>query len=191
MIMNKNKNTGGEIISGIFLAAVLFGLTLFCAGCFYIPSDTEQKKNDSVSLNVKESDDSAVETDYSEETTTEKEDLVLFEDDYVKCVFRGVTDGASYGLNVMYLSIKTENKLDQSIIVMIEDVAVNGEMISMPMKGLPSPITPGHSGTDSIVLPLGNTDVIFDDVESIEFKIVISNDNYDTIDTSDVITLYF
>ena len=137
-----------------------------------------------ISIEVEEPADGAVTVASGENTPTESTEgkaAVLIDDDVVKVTFVEIfeVDGLS---GACYLRLRVDNKSDQKISVYLMDAYVNDMAVTM-MSGVPMDIMPGKASQN----PFFFTGFTKDEVEKIEFKVHLYDENMDTIEETDTV----
>lgn len=120
-------------------------------------------------------------SDVSENAVTPNTETVLIDDDIVKVTFVEVfeVDGLS---GTCYLRLQVDNKSDQKISVYLMDAYVNDMSVTM-MSGVPMDIMPGKASQN----PFFFTGFTKDEVEKIEFKVHVYDENMKTIEETNTV----
>ncbi len=125
---------------------------------------------------------SASETEETNSKTEASTEQVLINDSFVKVTY--VKIGNVSGVeNVTYLTLLIENKSNKKINVLLDDLYVDNVQKFSMRSGLINDIEPGKSAKDTFSL----LDTVLDDVGTVEFKVNVLDENYNSLETTDAV----
>ena len=111
-----------------------------------------------------------------ENTHTQEESINIVDSNTVSAEFLGFSDHPE--LDMFLVSMRVTNKIDQPIVVFMEDASVNDEMMQMVMTGVPLRIQPNKRGSNGFIFNYNQISIDdLDDVKSVSFKLRIANDD--------------
>lgn len=110
------------------------------------------------------------------------EGQVLVDNDVVKVIFTEIYEEPSIE-NACYLRWMVENKSDKKITVYLKDAYVNDTFVQM-LSGIPMTIEPGKKSR----IPYFFTGYAIDNVNSLEFKVWVKDENSSTLVETDPLT---
>ena len=119
------------------------------------------------------------------ESAAEQEIVVqeLIADDIIEASFVKVFEEDSVQ-GACYLQLNVINKFDREITVMITDVYLNGTQ-AFGGSGVPMTIAVGKNSQNPFFISYSNTNITeLEQVETIEFKLMITGDDNNTIETT-------
>lgn len=134
-----------------FFAIIVLIVAAVIVLAIVLPSDVDDDRQSEV-----------VDIDMERET-------VLSDDETVKVTYRGI-DNAVGLENAYYLYLTVENKTDLTVMILLENVSVNGEMVT-PLSAVPMTITAGSKSSNPFILPCQNTTSVtgIGSIETIRF----------------------
>ena len=126
----------------------------------------------------------------SEQTEVATQEQMLVDNANIKVSFIEIFEEPSIS-GVCYLRLKVENRTDKTVTVYPKDAYVNG-MSVMLGSGVPMEILPDKSSQTPFFFSYGNLDITSkDEIEDIEFKIWLVDENFDTIDETEALIIDF
>lgn len=175
----KKKKKAGKIV----LTVLLIFVALVIVAAIFVEDENPENVN---------SNTSTTSSVVKEETKKEqkKSDTVIYSDDDIKVKFIKVEDAAdTVGVTACYIYLDVENTGSQKYTVSLTEAYANDTQITM-MSGLPMTLEPGKSSKNPFMFGYNNILTSADDVEKLEFKIVLLNDEMnDIIKTTKTITV--
>ena len=128
---------------------------------------------------------------------SDNEPLLLYSDDICEASYIEVFDYKDvYGdeaqdLETCYIRLLVKNNSEKQINVMLSDVSVNG-MMTEAFRGMPMIIEPGMKSQEPFFVSYTNLDIKEkSQLEEIQFKIWIVDENFDTILKTDPVKIEF
>lgn len=104
----------------------------------------------------------------------------LYEDDNVKVSFVEIFEMPEL-VGTCYLRLKVENKSDKTVTVSLKDSYVN-DTAQMIGSGVPMELAPGKNSQAPFFFGYSNLGISSkDEIEKIEFKVWLMDDNFDTV----------
>lgn len=116
------------------------------------------------------------------------ENKIVYEDSSMKIEYKTIEKRFDIE-GCLYLTLKINNTTDKLVIVALEDVSVNGNSMQTG-TGLPIKIHPGESSSQPFIIFQSGTDIDeAEDVETIKFRVVFFDENYNEYKSSERITV--
>lgn len=123
------------------------------------------------------------------ESQTPTEQL-LFEDENVKVTFVEIFEMPEL-VGSCYLRLKVENKSDKTVTVSLKDSYVN-DTAQMIGSGVPMTLAPGKNSQTPFFFGYGNLGISSkDEIEKIEFKVWLWDENFDTVVETEPLVIDF
>lgn len=134
--------------------------------------------------------DKPTETSNQSESQSDANVQVLVDNDIVKVSFVEIYEEPSLP-GTCYLRLKVENKTDKTVTVSLKDSYVNG-MAQMIGSGVPMVLAPNKASQTPFFFGYANLGIDSkDEIEGIEFKVWLLDDNYDTVFETEVLVIDF
>ncbi len=159
------------------------------------PSPEDTQNNTSSISNVQTDEVSEIGQDVSQENKNEKKptnnkEKIIYTDSDIKVSFIKVAEASEYGVNVTacYIYLKVENIGTQKYTVMLQDAYANDSAVTV-MSGLPMTLEPGKNSKQPFAFGYNEILNSADEVEKLDFKIILYDDNFSTIKTTQNITV--
>jgi len=115
-------------------------------------------------------------------------DVVIYEDDTFKAIYKGLTEYSSIPETV-YIVVQLENKTDGEITVYPDKVSVNDMSLTL-MSGTPATMQGGKKFNQSWFFTYSNAGIqSLDDIKSIDMAFYVVDESFNTIDETDVVTI--
>lgn len=128
------------------------------------------------------------ETNQSQQDSSADSSELIYEDAYVKVSFIKLYTIESVN-EAVYLQLLVENKTQQTVTVGLTNSAVNG-MSTVISSGFPMTILPGNSSQQPFIIHTKNTNVVAaEDIEKLQFSVYLLDEDINTIEETDVITI--
>ncbi len=186
----KKKSKTGCLVA--FIIAVIITACVLIIGIIINNINAETADNDNTTVSTSENKTTEAETTTEKNSTTKKttkkkkDYQVIFEDDYFRA--RYIKVYSENGIDgVVYLKLRIENKSKQTIIVSLNNTALN-QMSVTSGTAVPISILPGNASEQPFMLFTQNSDVTTaDDVINVQFSFDIFDENYNTIENCKVI----
>lgn len=131
-------------------------------------------------------------TDQTTEVTSQSEtkEEVLFENEDVKVTFMEIFEAPELA-GTCYLRLKVENKSDKTVTVSLKDSYVN-DTAQMIGSGVPMTLAPGKNSQTPFFFGYGNLGISSkDEIEKIEFKVWLWDENFDTVVETEPLVVEF
>jgi hypothetical protein len=131
-------------------------------------------------------------TDQTTEVTSQNEtkEEVLFENEDVKVTFVEIFEVPEL-VGSCYLRLKVENKSDKTVTVSLKDSYVN-DTAQMIGSGVPMKLAPGKNSQTPFFFGYGNLGISSkDEIEKIEFKVWLWDENFDTVVETEPLVVEF
>ena len=130
------------------------------------------------------------ETPSQGESQSGTNEQVLVDNDIVKVTFIEIYEEPSLPGNC-FLRVKVENKSDKTVTVSLKDSYVN-DTAQMIGSGVPMTLAPGKNSQTPFFFGYANLGISSkDEIEKIEFKVWLMDDNYDTVVETDTLVVKF
>lgn len=114
----------------------------------------------------------------------------LFEDENVKVTFVEIFEMPEL-VGSCYLRLKVENKSDKTVTVSLKDSYVN-DTAQMIGSGVPMTLAPGKNSQTPFFFGYGNLGISSkDEIEKIEFKVWLWDENFDTVVETEPLVIDF
>lgn len=114
---------------------------------------------------------------------------IVYDDEQMSIEFIKISNSLIEGNFEIY--IKAENKTDKPVTVYLKDVSLNGSMVSVG-SGVPCDILAGKNRTHSF---FGRLDLAglnsADEITNITFKVILADENFNTIKTTKDLEITF
>lgn len=135
-------------------------------------------------------DSSSTPTATSQISDEAKDDNIIYNDSNIKVSFIKVADASDYGVGVTacYIYLKVENVSSQKLTVSLTEAYANDSAVTV-MSGLPMTLAPGKNSKQPFMFGYNNILSSAEDVEKLEFKIMLMSEDYKIVDTTDKITV--
>ena len=134
--------------------------------------------------------DKPTETPSQSESQSETTVQVLVDNDLVKVSFVEIYEEPSLPGNC-FLRLKVENKSDKTVTVSLKDSYVN-DTAQMIGSGMPMTLAPGKNSQTPFFFGYGNLGISSkDEIEKIEFKVWLMDDNFDTVIETESLVVEF
>ncbi len=118
---------------------------------------------------------------------TEKENII-YTDSNIKVSFIKVDDGADLGVTACYVFLKVENVSSKTFTVSLSEAYANDSAVTI-MSGIPMKLAPGKNSKQPFMFGYNNILSSAEEVEKLEFKITLFDENYSIIETTESITV--
>ena len=130
------------------------------------------------------------ETSGQGESQSGTEAKVLIDNDIVKVTFVEIYEEPSLPGNC-FLRLKVENKSDKTVTVSLKDSYVN-DTAQMIGSGVPMTLAPGKNSQTPFFFGYTNLGISSkDEIEKIEFKVWLFDDNFDTVIETESLVVEF
>lgn len=124
------------------------------------------------------------------ETQNNVVEQVLVDNESVKVTFIEIFEEPSLP-GTCYIRVKVENKTDKTVTVSLTDSYVN-DTEQMIGSGLPMTLAPGKNSQTPFFFGYANLGIDSkDEIEKIEFKVWLMDENYDTVVKTDTLVVEF
>lgn len=175
--ISKTRKTAGIIIG-------VFGLLMI----FSVAINWEDTPSNSSSTPTNTSTQ-IVNSQQNENKTNDTEN-VIYSDSNVKVSFIKVTDASDYGVGVTacYIHLKVENISSQTLTVALTEAYANDSAVTV-MSGVPMTLAPGKNSKHPFMFGYNEILSSADEVEKLEFKIMLMSEDYKIVDTTQSITI--
>ena len=130
-------------------------------------------------------------------TADEKEiyPILLCDNEYLRAELTGIHDykdifgSSTQDLETCYLEISAKNQYSGKVTVVLDDLSVNDTM-AQSLSGMPFDVLEGKSGINSFFFSYGQLPIAEkDDIENLEFRIVVMDENWSEIYRSDIVSI--
>lgn len=114
------------------------------------------------------------------------EEQVLVDNEAVKVTFMEIFEAPGL-VGTCYLRLLVENKSDKTVTVSLKDSYVN-DTAQMIGSGVPMTLAPGKNSQTPFFFGYGNLGISSkDEIEKIEFKVWLWDENFDTVETEPLV----
>ena len=156
----------------IIIGLLVLSMMIMLVGC-----DTAETSSDNI-------DTSSI----TEDAVVQQQ--VLVDNDIIKVTFIEAFEEPSIQ-NTCYLRLKGENKTDQTVTIYPKDSYVNDTAVIL-LSGIPMDILSGKNSQTPFFFSYQNLDIDkIDDIETIELKIWVVDESFNTIFETDSLTINF
>ncbi len=122
------------------------------------------------------------------ETTKKEEERSIYKDATIEASYIGIAEYSGVG-GTAYLQLRIKNVGKQKIILSLSDVSVNG-VTTQSGTAVPTELEPGKTTKTPFIIFTKNTDISsVKDIENLDFKIRVSDSNYNEIETTKTLSL--
>ncbi len=166
----------GRKIAGIIV--VILGLLMI----FSVATNWEEIPVDSSPTTSDLQDD--------KKSTAKDTENVIYTDSNIKVSFIKVADASDYGtgLTACYLYLKVENIASETLTVSLTEAYANDSAVTV-MSATPMILAPGKNSKQPFVFGYNNIVSSADEITKLEFKIMLMDEEYTIVDTTQTISV--